>query len=156
MMKSLVYRSRAVRSPTLAALLGLLIESRGHNATHAITGVLLYVDGGYLQLLQGEPARVDALMERIARDPRHRDIEVLLDEEHARPPLFPAWSMGFLHFSALEAEVGEGLMRNDEDALERVLRARAGEPEAALLAEVVQEHAASLHLPALLAGRGGR
>ncbi len=155
-MKSIVYRSRATRSPTLAALLGLLIEARGHNAAHAVSGVLLYADGQYLQLLQGDAATLDVLMASIARDPRHRDIAVLLDEEHARPPLFPGWSMGFLHFSALEAEVGEGLMRNDEDALERVLEARAGEPEVVLLAEVVQAHAASLHLPALLAGRGGR
>ena len=56
--------------------------------------MLLYGEGGFVQLLEGERERVRALFDRIARDPRHSRVFLALD---GRTPArqFPDWSMGF-------------------------------------------------------------
>jgi hypothetical protein len=96
-----IYSSEA--SPGLAAaeLEQMLVESRVRNRTHGITGVLLLVEGAFLQILEGEKSDVDNLMERIQRDPRHHDIKVFYEEEvDARA--FASWSMAYLTPSAEE------------------------------------------------------
>jgi hypothetical protein len=58
----------------------LLERSRTNNRRDGITGVLLYSGGAFAQLLEGEPAAVGAVLARIAADPRHTAMRVLLDE----------------------------------------------------------------------------
>jgi hypothetical protein len=56
----------------------LVTASARRNARHGITGVLLFGGGHFLQVLEGPPEAVEALVGRIAADPRHIDFEVLL------------------------------------------------------------------------------
>lgn len=93
-MFSLVYVSSATELFTRAQLDDLLRTSRENNAMLGITGMLLYRDGNIMQLLEGEPAPVRALYERIAQDPRHHTCQILLtsDSDHR---MFPDWSMAF-------------------------------------------------------------
>ncbi len=59
-----------------------------------ITGLLLYHDGNFLQILEGEAEKVQATFARIAANPRHRNLQRLPPVSvHTR--LFPDWSMGF-------------------------------------------------------------
>jgi hypothetical protein len=58
-----------------------------------ITGMLLYVEGGFMQVLEGEDEAVAAVYARICNDKRHWNTQVLLDR-HA-PRAFRDWSMGF-------------------------------------------------------------
>lgn len=90
----LVYVSAASRLLRQSELVALLAESREHNSRHGITGLLLYRDGDFMQLLDGEESVVRQLFGRIARDPRHRGVIVLV-EENVAEPLFADWSMGF-------------------------------------------------------------
>lgn len=78
--------------------LELLTERAGaFNAERAISGVLLYGGGRFLQLLEGEAQAVkDLYRNRIVPDPRHEDCCVLLDEP-CNTRLFPYWSMGWLY-----------------------------------------------------------
>lgn len=51
--------------------------------------------GYFIQLLEGDQATVIDLIEKISKDPRHRDIEIVLD--FVSPSrLFPQWSMGVI------------------------------------------------------------
>lgn len=56
----------------------IVTASARRNAWHGITGVLLFSGGQFLQVLEGPPDVVEALVGRIAVDPRHTDFEVLL------------------------------------------------------------------------------
>jgi hypothetical protein len=96
----LVYASAAMPRPSRAALLDLLRVSRKNNSAAGITGLLLYSGGTYFQALEGPAAAVDETFRRIARDPRHAGIEVLLREEKDRRD-FPDWEMGFYHVDDL-------------------------------------------------------
>jgi len=91
----LVYTSRASRRFTEAALEALLAHARSNNGHREISGVLLYHDGTFLQILEGPPAAVEALFERVTRDPRHAEVVVLRRRE-IEERRFAQWAMGFV------------------------------------------------------------
>ncbi len=75
-----------------AALHRIVATSIGNNRLADITGLLVAHDGWFLQVLEGPEASVRPLMERIARDPRHRGVRVIAQEQcDAR--LFQDWDM---------------------------------------------------------------
>jgi len=55
---------------------------------------LVYKDGSFMQVLEGEQTAVQQVFARIARDPRHRGVSVLLKQNLATRD-FDDWSMGF-------------------------------------------------------------
>ena len=65
----------------------------------SITGLLLYANGSFMQLLEGSKDRIDFLMERIKNDPRHRQVDVL-QQGYIAERQFPNWSMAFLNFAS--------------------------------------------------------
>ncbi|QJR35954.1 BLUF domain-containing protein [Gemmatimonas groenlandica] len=91
----LLYTSHSTQRVTTDDLRTLTAESAARNHSVAVTGMLLYSAGTFLQLLEGRARILDALMKRIAIDPRHTDVRVLI---HAPAPqrLFPRWYMGAL------------------------------------------------------------
>src|ERR1700690_2352126 len=97
----LIYSSEAAPSLAARELEEMLAESRVRNRVYGITGVLLFVEGGFLQILEGEKEDVLGLMERIERDSRHHDLKVFYEEEVGERA-FPSWSMAYLSPSAEE------------------------------------------------------
>ncbi len=89
-----IYVSAATRLFSKAELLDLLKSARDNNERLGVTGMLLYKDGDFIQLLEGDEAVVKPLLAHIMADPCHHTSMVLL-EEHTDARLFPGWSMGF-------------------------------------------------------------
>ena len=91
---SIIYISNAAKPLRAAELDDILATSRRNNARVGVTGMLVYMDGSFIQALEGDAEAVDSLISRIADDPRHRDFVVI-----ARYPVaerqFPDWSMGY-------------------------------------------------------------
>ena len=90
----LVYLSTANQPFTSAELRGLLLHARAANARRHITGLLLYQEGKFLQVLEGATDEVYALYKRIAADPRHGHLCLLADGPVSARS-FPDWCMGF-------------------------------------------------------------
>ena len=102
---SLVYSSRAVVGFGLDDLDELLAHSRRANADSGVTGLLLFKDHRFLQLLEGPVAAVREKMAFIAEDPRHDHVTVLLEED-VPTRQFPEWTMGYAAEDTLQrAEV---------------------------------------------------
>lgn len=93
-LKSLVYSSEAVEHFDDTALEQLLRSARNHNWDANITGALFYRDGSFIQFLEGAPADVDALMERIQNDSRHTNVRIVVDEL-TTVRQFSDWTMGY-------------------------------------------------------------
>jgi hypothetical protein len=93
-MRQLLYVSKTESDIALGDLDDILTASRRNNALMGITGLLLFLDGGFLQILEGEERAVRELYTRVANDPRHRNAQVMLDRE-IPCRAFPDWSMGF-------------------------------------------------------------
>lgn len=98
---SLLYASAATVPFNQADLEALLQKSRANNAALGITGLLLYRGGNFLQLLEGPPAAVRSLFTKIAQDPRHQGVTLLLEETIAARQ-FSDWSMGFQNLDQLD------------------------------------------------------
>jgi hypothetical protein len=93
-MYSLTYVSSATRPFTEAQLIATLETSVKNNARDLVTGMLLYKDGNFMQVLEGVEDAVLRTHERISRDPRHMGLITLLQGPVERRQ-FPTWSMGF-------------------------------------------------------------
>jgi hypothetical protein len=90
----LAYSSRATRDFDQASLLELLAFARNFNAGHGLTGMLLYIDHTFFQILEGEPEILHALYGRIEKDARHSKLIKLL-EIPIEQRTFSDWSMGY-------------------------------------------------------------
>ena len=94
----LLYVSRAVGPQTTTVTTSILAQAHAHNPPQAITGVLCQGQGFFIQLIEGERSRVNALYRRIVADNRHKDVELLLCEE-IQARRFGQWSMALVHLS---------------------------------------------------------
>ena len=93
-MRQLLYVSNTAHNISVGDLDDILTESRRNNAMLGITGLLLFIDGGFLQILEGEERAVRELYTRVATDPRHANTHLMLDRE-VPCRAFPEWNMGF-------------------------------------------------------------
>lgn len=90
----IIYASSAAQTFTRSELLALLAKARETNTRLGITGILLYKDGNFIQVLEGEEAVVRTLYAKITNDRRHSGIIKLLQGNEPERQ-FPDWSMGF-------------------------------------------------------------
>lgn len=90
----IVYTSAATGDWSADRLHALLEGARRHNASVGVTGVLLYADGTFFQVLEGPEAIVRKLCSHIRNDPRHSRFAILYEHEISQRS-FPEWSMGY-------------------------------------------------------------
>lgn len=94
MLIQLIYMSAATSKFAEQDLHSILSKSRLNNKSLNISGMLLYHEGVFLQILEGQSGAIDKLYQRIATDERHCNCEVLarctMDQRS-----FGDWSMGF-------------------------------------------------------------
>ncbi|GAA4340602.1 BLUF domain-containing protein [Mucilaginibacter gynuensis] len=115
----LIYMSTATRLLSDDDLKEVLATSRTYNLTYNITGILLYSDGIFIQLLEGdEQAVTELFVKKIKNDTRHKNIiEVVTGDTNARS--FPDWSMGFMAPKAEELKTLQGYINPQQINLER-------------------------------------
>lgn len=77
MIRQVVYLSTARSSDSDVA--AILETARRKNGELGITGLLAHGGNMFLQIVEGAPEAIEALMARIAADPRHRSVRVLQD-----------------------------------------------------------------------------
>jgi hypothetical protein len=96
-MHKLIYRSCACAPFSPDELSKLLARARHRNGVAGVSGMLIYHDQLFLQVLEGAEANVDDIYHTyIAADLRHRDIEILHREtSFGEQRIFGSWSMGF-------------------------------------------------------------
>lgn len=98
-----VYSSIATKAFTESELLGLLTRSRESNSKLGLSGMLLYKNGDFLQVLEGPVQTVQTMIRKIQLDPRHHDMVKLLEGDYAERQ-FPYWHMGFRNLDTEEAK----------------------------------------------------
>jgi len=90
----LIYLSAGVNWFSEKELTDILSISDINNSRNNITGLLLYSEGNFIQLLEGNEQDVKDTFERISKDQRHKGITPIasgaIDKRN-----FPEWAMGF-------------------------------------------------------------
>ena len=104
---SVVYVSAGVRVFEEPEIAEILSQSHRNNGRCGITGMLLYRDGNFLQVLEGPAAAVDSTLNRIRADERHRGI-VLMKKENVDNRRFSEWTMAFKRVNSAEMQGIEG------------------------------------------------
>ncbi len=102
-----VYLSSATQHFPPEALEELLVGAREANGAIGVTGVLIYHDGSFLQVLEGPRERVMATVDKIKADPRHAGV-IILENRACLRTTFPDWSMGYLGVDELTDGQREG------------------------------------------------
>ena len=95
----LVYYSRnailGVDEEVVASVDEILAKSQANNARVGVTGALMFTDGFFAQVLEGQLAAVEEVFERIQLDDRHAAVQ-LLSFTAVDARVFPTWSMAFV------------------------------------------------------------
>jgi hypothetical protein len=144
-MYHLVYISQAQENMTLTTLVVLLMQARALNERHQVTGALVYGDGQFMQVMEGEEAVVKDLYARVAQDARHYNVRTLAEGPLATRS-FAQWSMAFGKVPADEFEVLRRVAEYQTPTQMAGQLADNGATDGALLAkmkDLVQAHAQS-------------
>jgi len=104
----LIYASSAVQALKAEQLLALLEHSQRNNRAEEITGILLYSNDTFFQVLEGEEEQVNKLYVQIEKDPRHKDCKIV-EKLNVTERAFPYWSMGYEKIEANELQQMEGM-----------------------------------------------
>ena len=90
----LSYLSEAISDMSFLGLMRLLESARAFNQTNGISGILLYDNQQFGQIIEGERASVMKAWKRIQEDKRHHRIE-LLEIREISERSFPDWLLRF-------------------------------------------------------------
>jgi hypothetical protein len=93
-LKQLIYCSDASEAIDAPALQLILDGARSRNAELGITGMLLYSNGRFIQVLEGEADVLEVLYAKIANDPRNDHVRTVMRRSIAERD-FPNWSMAY-------------------------------------------------------------
>lgn len=96
-----VYCSAATKDFTAPDLASLLAECREKNSKAELTGMLLFSDGTFFQVLEGDRPVVESLLVRLTKDKRHERVtRIILEPIEERA--FAQWTMGYSAISKKE------------------------------------------------------
>lgn len=94
-LRRLIYISSATGEIGQAELDQILAHSRINNLARGLTGVLLFHDGCFFQVLEGEAAVIERALATISKDARHGGV-IVLESRVIAERGFPQWSMGYV------------------------------------------------------------
>ena len=95
-----IYVSSASEKLKPADLPAILQKAREFNLKSEISGLLIFHDQTFVQVLEGPKASVELLLKKIFSDPRHRNVKQLLKKDLEKKE-FDDWSMGFVDIKSL-------------------------------------------------------
>lgn len=124
----MMYSSQASAPMTVGDLEQILTDARSGNEARNVTGALVYVDGVFFQILEGDKDVLNALMANISRDTRHHSVKIFYQAEVDRPA-FGSWRMACLCPSAKQMSAWAGLPGTT--TVEKLLDDLYGDPQRA-------------------------
>ncbi|WP_339698521.1 BLUF domain-containing protein [uncultured Roseivirga sp.] len=98
MLFELIYHSKAVLNIEDYEIESILKTAREFNSKHHITGCLLFHNNQFLQILEGDFDKVNALYKSIRSDQRHHSV-ITLHMQEIKTRSYQNWSMAYQKFS---------------------------------------------------------
>ncbi|MBK5215059.1 MAG: BLUF domain-containing protein [Flavobacteriaceae bacterium] len=84
MIRTIVYISNSVKLIEENTLNKLFLQTMLNNTLKNITGVLIYKEGTFIQILEGKAPALNNLFKKIQTDVRHNNITKILDRMNAK------------------------------------------------------------------------
>ena len=123
MLSQLVYVSNRNPSCTQQEIEKILSACKKNNPPLNITGVLLYSDTKFIQLVEGDAKTIMALYDKIKKDDRH-SAPLLIAYGPIKEKAFPSWHMGTKNISKNELEFKTDITSADKSIFENILKGK--------------------------------
>ncbi len=94
MLHRIIYLSSASKDLTNEEVHNLLLLSKINNKKNNIRGLLLFIDGNFIQVLEGDKDTINDLFQKIEKDTRHKNVTKVI-EDTIESRQFENWDMGF-------------------------------------------------------------
>ncbi|MFX4228526.1 MAG: BLUF domain-containing protein [Porticoccaceae bacterium] len=107
--RQVIYRSKKASGFPESEIQSMFQNFKTPNTTYEITGILFYIDGNFIQCLEGSEANIEQLLSNIIHDPRNTALTILSDSM-VKGRRFPTWWMGFRNMSANELMQQKGFV----------------------------------------------
>lgn len=122
-LQGFLYHSQLDSTAQIGCIADIVKEARDFNATHTITGVLMFDGHRFAQYIEGPPDKIELLIGMLAKDPRHTDFTPQHNVLRAGGRLFADWCMAYVHL--------------DSDDPLKEITALSGDPAMVKLAEML-------------------
>jgi hypothetical protein len=99
MLYRIIYLSSGLKDLTSTDVKEILVKAKENNRAKNITGILLYLDKNFIQVLEGEKEEVIKLYEKISLDHRHKNVIKVIEGDIASRQ-FDKWDMGFIEIDS--------------------------------------------------------
>lgn len=106
MLERMVMVSRAAPGTSLEAVFSIIRAAHPRNVLAGLTGALLYLDGSFVQVLEGQPGALAEALDRIRDDQRHWGW-TLRARERALCRLFPGQPLALRTRASLDPRMLE-------------------------------------------------
>ncbi len=123
MLSQLVYISVRSTECTDQEIEKILESSIHNNGKIDITGVLLYSDQKFLQVLEGEYKQIIELYDKIKEDKRHKNV-VMLSLGGIKERNFPSWQMGSKKISLDDVDFNTSMTNEDKQEFKAILNGK--------------------------------
>jgi hypothetical protein len=123
MLSQLVYVSNRKVNCTEAEIEKILASCKKNNPPLNITGILLYSDKKFIQLVEGEYKVINDLYTKIKTDPRH-DQTMLIAMGPIKEKSFPSWHMGARKIVGNEVDFKTEISVEDKNVFDGILSGR--------------------------------
>ena len=116
MLYTFVYCSRAAEGVDDAEVGRIVEAAQRRNVSRGITGVLVFGNGVFFQLLEGPAVEVQKLIANLHCDPRHCDVVSLDWSEERRERLYPNWEMERVEADDIREVLNDALLSSEHQA----------------------------------------
>ncbi len=120
MLSQLVYVSNRKPTCTQEEIEKILSSCKKNNPSLSITGVLLYSDTKFIQLVEGDAKVIMALYDKIKTDSRHTN-PMMISYNPIKEKSFPSWHMGTKNIPKNSVEFKTDITDDDKLAFTNIL-----------------------------------
>jgi hypothetical protein len=120
MLSQLVYVSNRKPTCTTEEIEKILAACKRNNPSLNITGVLLYSDKKFIQLVEGEAKVLMDLYDKIKKDPRHSS-PMMISYNAITEKSFPSWHMGTKDVSKSQLQFKTDISADDKKIYDSIL-----------------------------------
>ncbi len=120
MLSQLVYVSNRKSMCTQEEIDKIVASCKKNNPGRGITGVLLYSDVKFIQLVEGESNVITELYDKIKKDPRHSNT-IMVSYGPIKEKSFPSWHMGTRLLTQNEIKFKTDISNDDKAVFNKIL-----------------------------------
>lgn len=120
MLTQLVYVSNRKPNCTDEEIEKILAACKKNNPPLNITGVLLYSDKKFIQMVEGDSKIVTELYDKIKLDPRHSNT-MMISYGPIKEKSFPSWHMGARQIKGSEVDFRTEISTDDKRVFNNIL-----------------------------------